>query len=94
MNNVTEGNAPGNRPNGSVLECGDEPHQYAENGSAYSCTCNGGHGEARVLDTLPKLSAFAGQGLSGSSLVLNITVKTPLTERKREHNKEASLKAR
>jgi len=72
VGNVAEGNAPSNRPDGSALECGDETHQYAENGSAYSCTCNGGHGEARVLDTLPELSALTGQGLSGSSLVLNI----------------------
>jgi len=67
-NNVVEGNSPGNRPNGSALECGDESHQYAENGSAYSCTCNGGHGEARILDTLPALSG----NLSGSKLTLNI----------------------
>jgi hypothetical protein len=67
VNNVAEGSNPQDRKSGSQLECGEESHQYSENGSAYSCTCNGGHGEARILDTLAGRS-----DLNGSTLTLNI----------------------
>ena len=86
-------NDPGrttHRDKPGVTQCGHfHKHNQIEK-NRQSGTDTGCDAEARLL--------FGLRGRNSNSnpakLTFKITVKTPLTERKREHNKEASLKAR